>query len=76
MGKDKKELNKSNDVAEKYFDVSGYQSNNQAEKGMAITHEQATDAYTEGTIDGSIDQLDEQGELKSYHGEELDKDNF
>ncbi|MFS0673786.1 YozQ family protein [Ornithinibacillus sp. 179-J 7C1 HS] len=72
MGKDKKELNNSKEVAEKYYDVSGYQSSNETEKGLAMTHEQATDAYTEGTIDGQIDQLDEQGELKSYKGEDLD----
>jgi hypothetical protein len=41
------------------------------EKGLAITHEQATDAYTEGTVEAKIDQLDEQGELKSYHGGDI-----
>ncbi|WP_047980115.1 YozQ family protein [Ornithinibacillus contaminans] len=72
MSKDKNEVNKSKEVAEKYYDASGYQSSNEAEKGLAITHEQATDAYTEGTVDGQIDQLDEQGELKQNKGEDLD----
>ncbi|WP_010094637.1 YozQ family protein [Ornithinibacillus scapharcae] len=73
MAKDKQEQKNSNEVAEKYYDVSGYQSNNQTEKGLAITHEQATDAYTEGTIEAKIDQLDEQGELKSHNGEDINQ---
>lgn len=73
MARDKMNQKESNEVAEKNYDVTGYQSNNQAEKGMAITHEQATDAYTEGTIEAKIDQLDEQGELKSHNGEDIDQ---
>ncbi len=72
LSKDKKELENAKEVAEKNYDVSGYKSSNEVEKGLAITHEQATDAYTEGTVEAKIDQLDEQGELKSYHGGDLD----
>lgn len=72
MSKNKKDLQQSNEVAEKYYDASGYQSSNQTEKGLAITHEQATDAYIEGTVDGKIDMLDEQGELKEYRGKDLE----
>ncbi|MEN2766788.1 YozQ family protein [Ornithinibacillus xuwenensis] len=68
---DKKRNSGANEVAEKQYDVTGYQSSNQVEKGMAITHEQATDAYTEGTIEAKIDELDEQGELKSHNGEDI-----
>ncbi|WP_096272233.1 YozQ family protein [Paucisalibacillus globulus] len=71
MSKDKNKMTNSNEVAEKNYDVSGYTSSNQVEKGLATTHEQATDAYTEGTVDAKIDQLDEQGELKNYDGEDI-----
>ncbi|GGA70381.1 YozQ family protein [Ornithinibacillus halotolerans] len=73
MSKDKNKFSNSKEVAEKNYDAAGYQSSNQAEKGMAITHEQATDAYTEGTVDAKIDQLDEQGELKTHQGEDINK---
>ncbi|OCA82012.1 YozQ family protein [Pseudobacillus wudalianchiensis] len=45
--------------AGKTFEFNHYQSSDETEKGFAITHEQATDTYTEGTIDGNIDRLDE-----------------
>lgn len=41
------------------------------QQGSATTHEQAEDSYMEGTIDGKIDRLDEQGELKSHDGKEI-----
>jgi hypothetical protein len=68
---DKNKITNSNEVAEKNYDAAGYKSNNLVEKGLATTHEQATDAYTEGTIDAKLDQLDEQGELRTYHGEDI-----
>jgi hypothetical protein len=71
MSKNKNDLQQSKEVAEKNFDASGYQSSNETEKGLAITHEQATDAYTEGTVDGKIDKLDEQGEIKEYQGRNI-----
>lgn len=45
--------------AGKIFKFDHYKSADETEKGFAVVHEQATDAYTEGTIDGNIDQLDE-----------------
>ena len=67
----KNRMNNSNEVAEKNYDASGYKSSNQVEKGLATTHEQATDVYTEGTVDAKLDQLDEQGELKTYNGKDF-----
>ncbi|WP_239984618.1 YozQ family protein [Lentibacillus sediminis] len=40
-------------------------------QGTETTHEQVEDGYMEGTIDGKIDSLDEQGELKSHDGKEI-----
>ena len=48
----------SNQVAENSYDPSDYLSNNELDKGLAITHEQVSDTYMEGTIDGEIDNLE------------------
>lgn len=58
-------------VAEKMYDVSDYKSNDSVDKGIAITHEQVSDDYMEGTIDAKIDKLDKNGQLKSHKGEEI-----
>jgi hypothetical protein len=53
-----------------------YKDNNSADqgaKGLAITHEQATDTLTEGTIDGKIDRVNQDGQLVSHDGEEFKK---
>ncbi|WP_102349759.1 YozQ family protein [Bacillus sp. Marseille-P3661] len=49
--------NQSNKIAEKIYDPSFYTSNNEVEKGLAITHEQASDSLVEGTIDGKIEDV-------------------
>lgn len=36
-----------------------------------VTHEQVEDTYMEGTIDGNIDQVDQNGELVSHDGQKL-----
>ncbi|MFN7250109.1 MAG: YozQ family protein [Anaerobacillus sp.] len=58
------ENNSSNEIAEKSFDPSDYCSKNEVEKGLAITHEQVSDTYTEGTIEGEIDNIEKK--LKEY----------
>jgi hypothetical protein len=54
----KNQENISSNVAENSFDPSDYCSKNEVEKGLAITHEQVSDTYMEGTIDGEIDDLE------------------
>ncbi|MFC2948763.1 YozQ family protein [Virgibacillus sediminis] len=63
-------------VAEKMYDPEDYQSGGELSKGMAITHEQVSDDYMEGTIDGKIDQVDEQGELTSKHGRDIERKGY
>jgi len=55
--------NKSGEVAEKEYEPAGYTSASPVEQGLAITHEQVTDAYTEGTPDGAIDPFARQRAL-------------
>ncbi|WP_246363887.1 YozQ family protein [Halobacillus locisalis] len=46
------------------------------DQGFKITEEQAKDSYMEGTIDGSIDQVDDEGNLISHDGEPLSRERF
>ncbi len=44
-------------IAGKTFDPADYQSNSLEAKGLAITHEQTSDTWTEGTIEAKIDDV-------------------
>lgn len=43
-------------VAEKTYEPTDYQSNDEVSSGLATTHEQVSDDYMEGTNDGKIDE--------------------
>lgn len=58
VNKDKNSQQASNEIAEKNYEANYYDSNDALEAGLAMTHEQVSDMYTEGTIDGEIDDLD------------------
>ena len=62
-------------VAEKTYKVSDYKSEDETDKGLANTHEQVSDAYVEGTIDGEIDEVDGEGNLISHKGEDINSEN-
>jgi hypothetical protein len=47
----------SNKLADKTIEPSDYNNPSQLSSGLATTHEQAIDAYTEGTADATIDNL-------------------
>jgi hypothetical protein len=53
-----KEQKTSNELAEKNYEVSDYKSNSELAKGLAATHEQVSDTYVEGTVDGVIENVD------------------
>ncbi|WP_096200629.1 YozQ family protein [Bacillus sp. FJAT-45350] len=55
MAKEKKQ---TEEIADKTYEPAYYQSNDEIEQGLATTHEQVSDAYMEGTVDGEIDDLD------------------
>lgn len=52
-------MSEKKNVAGKQYDPSFYQSSSEVESGLAMTHEQASDTYMEGTIDGEIDNLED-----------------
>ncbi|MCL7746277.1 YozQ family protein [Halalkalibacter alkaliphilus] len=64
--KDKNSVKSSEGVAENSYQPSDYKSTEEVEQGLAATHEQVSDAYVEGTIDGQID---------NYEGQDLDLSN-
>ncbi|MFC3041044.1 YozQ family protein [Virgibacillus xinjiangensis] len=77
MGNKEKVNNKdAGKVAEKIYAPDDYHSADDLSKGMAVTHEQVSDDYMEGTIDGKIDQLDEQGELTSKDGKGIQRNGY
>ncbi|WP_416148678.1 YozQ family protein [Salipaludibacillus sp. HK11] len=55
------------------YQPSDYEKSDDQSKGLAVTHEQVSDTFTEGTIDGKIDKVDEEGNLISHEGENLTK---
>jgi hypothetical protein len=55
---DKKQKSQSTDLAGRTYDVSDYQKSDELSQGLAMTHEQASDSLTEGTIDGKIENLE------------------
>ncbi|UJL46407.1 YozQ family protein [Virgibacillus sp. NKC19-16] len=64
------------EVANKTYQRSDYEQNDQLSKGMAITHEQVSDGYTEGTIDGKIDETNENDTLRSHDGEKIERKGY
>ncbi|MBM7570418.1 YozQ family protein [Aquibacillus albus] len=78
MAKHNKKLpqEEASKVAGKMYDPSDYQADSDLSKGTAITHEQSSDAYTEGTVDGHIDDVNKNGELKSGKGEDIPRKGY
>ncbi|MFP7254973.1 hypothetical protein CHH91_10580 [Virgibacillus sp. 7505] len=74
MAKSKQET--ANEVAEKMYDAKDYSYTDLIDKGTALTHEQVTDTYTEGTIDGKIDNVRKDGSLKNGEGREIPREGF
>jgi len=63
-------------VSGKNFDPSNYDSDNEVDKALAITHEQVSDVFTEGTSDGKIDELNEKDELETHDGKKLRRQGY
>lgn len=56
MSNDQELFTAAEEVADKMYDPSFYKSDSITEQGLAITHEQVSDNYMEGTNDGRIDE--------------------
>ncbi|MCD8510465.1 MAG: YozQ family protein [Bacillus sp. (in: Bacteria)] len=71
-----KKNNKVEKIAEKNYEVEDYQSSDETAQGLAVTHEQVSDTFTEGTIDAKIDKLDDNGRKSGNDGEEIPRKGF
>ncbi|WP_228409438.1 YozQ family protein [Radiobacillus deserti] len=60
----------------KFFQPEQYNSNDETEQGLAVTHEQASDTLVEGTIDGRIDNVKRNGSLKNGQGRDIPREGY
>ncbi len=61
--KEKVPVQHSHAIATNSYQPSDYQSAEEVDQGLAMTHEQVSDAYVEGTVDGNINEV---------HGEDFE----
>lgn len=54
--KSKKESDSAK-IANNYYTPDDYKKNDELSSALAVTHEQVSDAYTEGEINGVIDNV-------------------
>lgn len=47
----------SSSISDKQYDPADYQKNDSLSQSFAVTHEQVSDTYTEGTVDGVIENV-------------------
>ncbi|UFT98285.1 YozQ family protein [Radiobacillus kanasensis] len=66
----------SREVARKIYQPEQYTSNNETEQGLAMTHEQASDTLTEGTIDGKIDNVKQNKTLENGQGRDIPRKGY
>lgn len=59
LKQNKNQTRQSEEVATHSYEPSAYNSSNETDQGLAITHEQVSDTLTEGTIEGEIDDITE-----------------
>ncbi|SFF91095.1 Protein of unknown function [Halobacillus alkaliphilus] len=72
----KNKKQKIEEIAERNYEQADYEKTDEASQGLSVTHEQVSDTMTEGSIDGNIDQLDQDGNLISHEGKPLSRDCF
>jgi hypothetical protein len=54
----KRQQTKTSGLAGRTYEPADYNKKDELSQGLAMTHEQASDSLTEGTIDGKIDDVD------------------
>jgi hypothetical protein len=54
----KKSQTQSTQLAGRTYEPNDYQRKDELSQGLAMTHEQASDSLTEGTIDGTIENVE------------------
>ncbi|AXN41121.1 YozQ family protein [Peribacillus butanolivorans] len=68
---DSKESKKDSlDIAGRIYDVSDYKRKDTLSSGLAKTHEQVSDTYTEGEMQSVVDDVGKNIEIKGEEAEE------
>ncbi|MFB6801417.1 YozQ family protein [Peribacillus butanolivorans] len=68
---DSKESKKGSlDIAGRIYDVSDYKRKDTLSSGLAKTHEQVSDTYTEGEMQSVVDDVGKNIEIKGEEAEE------
>lgn len=60
----------SSKISDRQYDSQDYTKNDHLSKSFAVTHEQVSDTYTEGTVDGVMEDVagkDRKLEQKGYN---------
>lgn len=57
---DQKLSKESMKLSDKHYDVKDYDSKDQLSSGLAVSHEQVSDTYMEGTIDAKTELSNEE----------------
>lgn len=47
----------SSNISDKQYDPADYKKNDSLSQSFAVTHEQVSDTYTEGTVDGIMEDV-------------------
>ncbi|MFB9760126.1 YozQ family protein [Ectobacillus funiculus] len=47
----------SSNISDKQYDPTDYKKNDSLSQSFAVTHEQVSDTYTAGTVDGAIENV-------------------
>jgi hypothetical protein len=53
----KRPQSKSTELAGRTYEPADYKKSDELSQGLAMTHEQASDSLTEGTIDGTMEDV-------------------
>ncbi|MFE0504735.1 DUF4025 domain-containing protein [Peribacillus butanolivorans] len=70
---DSKESKKDSlDIAGRIYDVSDYKRKDTLSSGLAKTHEQVSDTYTEGEMQSVVDDVE--GKNREIKGEEAEEE--
>ncbi|CAM4003173.1 YozQ family protein [Mesobacillus thioparans] len=51
-----KDKSKRTEVAGRMYETADYQRDDELSKGLAMTHEQASDSYAEGEVGGKVER--------------------
>ncbi|MGM7723984.1 YozQ family protein [uncultured Metabacillus sp.] len=67
---DKKQKVESSQIAGRHYEPEDYKRQDELSEGLAMTHEQASDDYMEGTIDANFEENVDQSNGSARKGKQ------